>query len=613
MGKFLCAVGAAQLAVAGAWGGFQVVKGTTPAPVSYTPYAASAPVAPPTPSQMMGVPGAAVGAPPPGVDSTANLVAMSQKTANIIGGLTESFLGGSQAQLTPHELECLSSGASSLAGGMLDTAGRTAQSMKAFAAQAQAAKSLQQAQMSPRMAMRASQMQPQMSPQMAQAYPGMAQAPPGTYGATGAYGPTPPGAVPYGGSGLNPVDPLIAGLEITTRISRMMELENKVADKCLHQDAKDALKAAARHMHNMSYVGGHLISNGVDIMTELTKAVSAYEEGDYRAFGDNFGMAARKTLLSKEGEGLHGLLHAPTRAEIEEVTSSLVGSMFGHDMTLEVWTDPITTMAPPPAMYYMPPTAMPPLPNGTIVYANTQPPPAEVPWVLLPAADVKVDLHSCVQGNQKLFKTAWSPVFKVMSKMAQTSTADGMTMLEKGTATGAEGMGALAMSMLDMQIALRRCGFTAEQEAILWDAMEAGKGWHTKFHVPDDETEHENEQISKNMAHAVTEWKDRDYDQFGKRLGVALREMAITAFPEKYFVDSNGRLRRHLEEERLGSHGLTFGILGGCMLGLAALLAARGRRLALSLTGSRDDAALVRETECFVRAEAAEEGSFLAQ
>eukprot|EP00928_Gymnodinium_smaydae_P047953 TRINITY_DN32017_c0_g1_i1.p1 TRINITY_DN32017_c0_g1~~TRINITY_DN32017_c0_g1_i1.p1 ORF type:complete len:599 (+),score=120.84 TRINITY_DN32017_c0_g1_i1:71-1798(+) len=541
---------------------------TTPFPTTYAAYA------PPSPQAV---------APQQGIDSTANLIAMSQRTASIVGGLTESFLGGSQAALTPKELQCLSDGASKLAGGMLDTAGRTAQTFKAFSAQAKAAKALQQA---------------QMTPQMAQAYPGMVQSP-------AMAAPMAPMGAPMGtpmGQTPNPVDPLVAGLEISMRISRMMELENKVAEKCLHHDVKKAMKHASENLRNMSYVGGHLIANGVDIVTELTQAVEAYEKGDYRAFGDNFGMAARKTLLSKESDHLNKLMRIPTEADIEDVTKGLVSSMFGQGMTMEVWTDPVTTMAPPPPMYFMQPTAAPG-PNGQVQYLPTQAPPAVVPWVLLPASDVKVDLHTCLEGNKELFKTAWDPVFKVMSQMASAGTADGASILETSAATGSKGMGALAMSMLDMQIALRRCGFTAEQEAILWDAMEAGKGWHMKIHTPDKDAT--GKDIKKNMELAVSEWEDQDYSGFGQRLGVALREMAMKAFPEKYYVDSTGKLRRQLGDladaaQADGIRVLSMGALGGCLLAFSALLALRGRRLAATFFASPRGEGDV-EAESFLR------------
>merc|ERR1712167_123436 len=118
--------------------------------------------------------------------------------------------------------------------------------------------------------------------------------------------------------------------------------------------------------------------------------------------------------------------------------------------------------------------------------------------------------------------------------------------IEKATGEGAEGFGALAMSMLDVQIALRRCGFNTEQEAILLDSIAAGKGFHSKMNMPEEKLS--KAYATRNVAKAVDAWEDQRYDEFGKRMGTTLRELLLETFPDKYVVDNQGALRTHVKQ-----------------------------------------------------------------
>lgn len=101
------------------------------------------------------------------------------------------------------------------------------------------------------------------------------------------------------------------------------------------------------------------------------------------------------------------------------------------------------------------------------------------------------------------------------------------------------------MSMLDAQIALRRCGFTAEQEAILYDSMEAGRGFHTKFEGGDHE-KYSKGDMSATVAQAVEMWKNKNFKQFGAQMGEAMRDLTMEVYPEKYYVDADGRLKQRI-------------------------------------------------------------------
>lgn len=150
------------------------------------------------------------------------------------------------------------------------------------------------------------------------------------------------------------------------------------------------------------------------------------------------------------------------------------------------------------------------------------------------------------------------------------------------------------MSFLDLQIALRRCGFTTEQEAILWDAMVVGKGVHMKLEIPEGEAM-DMPDASGNTARAVRDWRARRYDKFGERLGVALREVVLEAFPEKYWVDDTGALRTQLISladagdgaplPTFAARGGAVALLSAALVSAAALLAVRAWRTSAALRG----------------------------
>merc|ERR1712151_475555 len=99
------------------------------------------------------------------------------------------------------------------------------------------------------------------------------------------------------------------------------------------------------------------------------------------------------------------------------------------------------TLAPPPPQYAQQMQAEPGM-NASV----QAPVPTLVPWLLLPATEVNVDLHQCVAGNKDLFKSAWKPVWNMCSKMARgdvvgassASARKDLTSVERATGEGAE-------------------------------------------------------------------------------------------------------------------------------------------------------------------------------
>merc|ERR1712070_370506 len=98
-------------------------------------------------------------------------------------------------------------------------------------------------------------------------------------------------------------------------------------------------------MGNATYVGGRLIANGVDILTELTDATSAYDSGKLRKFGEDLGGAWRKVLLSKRS---YMDFEMPSSEDMSKMTQGLVASLFGNGMTLHLATDQQIVAPVPP-------------------------------------------------------------------------------------------------------------------------------------------------------------------------------------------------------------------------------------------------------------------------
>merc|ERR1712083_353951 len=100
----------------------------------------------------------------------------------------------------------------------------------------------------------------------------------------------------------------------------------------------------------------------------------------------------------------------------------------------------------------------------------------------------------------------------------------------------------MGMSMMDVQLALKRCNVGPAQEAMLIDAWEEGGGHlKTKLSVPNENVQ--TSSVTQLLSSAMEDYKDQQYYEFGKQLGKALQDMVVVTFPLKYEVDESGKLR----------------------------------------------------------------------
>jgi len=405
----------------------------------------------------------------------------------------------------------------------------------------------------------------------------------------------------------------------------MFQAQSTVTKSCLKPDVQQELRAAGNHLGSMTFVGGRLVANGVDIVEELSEAFTSYENKNYRAFGKDMGTAWRKVLLSKpSSEGLPD----PSPQAIEEVTEGLFSTFFGPGFGLQVETDSVPLPAQPgflsapqatvpksaPQPQWAPgaapaavgaatpaargvapaapgfapaapgapaavPGAVPAVPTVPSAIPNGVPsvPGLAVSPTEYPQTELNVDLHKCIAGNMPLLESAWSPVFKLAAQASD------------GTSTSPPSVSDLMMSMMDVQLALTRCNIGPAQEAMLIDAFESGGKIHTELSVPNQKVDASG--VSSLLASALEDYKDERWFDFGAQLGSALQDMAVVGFPQKYEVDSVGRLRKKiLGASELGNisslqqPGSPLFVLSGAVtIGFFVLLALRTRSVITAL------------------------------
>merc|ERR1712232_1198971 len=141
---------------------------------------------------------------------------------------------------------------------------------------------------------------------------------------------------------------------------------------CLDDEAVRVLTIAGEHLRNLSFVGGHFRANGIDIMAEMSSAVSAYDGKQYYQFGQDMGDAWRKVLLGKDTHAPN--LPTPPKDALKEVTESFLSTLFSRGSSLQVVMDG--------------------MPTASAADAQEPEQPTEV---------FSVDLHDCVKDNIKLF------------------------------------------------------------------------------------------------------------------------------------------------------------------------------------------------------------------
>jgi len=293
-------------------------------------------------------------------------------------------------------------------------------------------------------------------------------------------------------------------MQMGLSVKEIVGLVQGILKECLRGDALKSMETAGKHLQDPEYVSGRLMANGADVASELSDAVLAYEKHNFRAFGQNLGKALRKVLLSHSvaAELPEG---PPTAFVLANVSAGILRGFFGEGFAVDVESEE----------GYDP---------------------------------MRIDLHECVGRNMPFFQSVWaSTMFFYGKKASQTQEPEAVkTDVRKKPAAWAP---ALALAMLQLPTAFRRCGLGSEQKEMLLNSIKTlGAGTHATFQMPTAESVSKKD-IATEMAKTVKEWAHQDWYTFGFDLGRLLQHTFVAIYSMKYSVDSNGMLHRHLIAE----------------------------------------------------------------
>jgi hypothetical protein len=235
---------------------------------------------------------------------------------------------------------------------------------------------------------------------------------------------------------------------------------------------------AAHHLRNLSYVGGHLVVNGADIIPELKDAVAAFRADRLHTFGEDLGLAWRKVLLSRIGR----LTKPRDQAAVRKTSLGLVKGFFGNNVRLE-WISSHKGR-----------------PN-----------------------EFEIDLDQCTNGaNEKFFEEVWDAAWLFFEKIATS----------EGIASNREWQSLLMVILADLPTAMRYCGITKKQEAFVIKSLKALE--RLRFNVDPANRKVHTREISVDLSQAVEHWTAQRWEAFGSDLGQMLQELVLLAFPQAY-------------------------------------------------------------------------------
>jgi hypothetical protein len=367
-------------------------------------------------------------------------------------------------------------------------------------------------------------------------------------------------------------------MELGVSIQQGVRLSHDILKVCVKDDVRDTFKQASDNMKSVKYIGGRLMANGADILDELSDSVSAFEEGRYEEFGSHMGEAMRKTVLSNNTnmtlpEG------RPGEMVLANMSAGFIDGFFGEGFALDM--------------------------------------------SLATADPVHIDLHECMANNVVFFQSVWSSTMfwfaqktqehkdalrKANATHADEKTADELLKEQHHKDTAQFGT-AMALTMMQVPAALRRCNITKQQEEALVDAFKSlGSGMKMHLTMPADELNGK-KVAADNLAKAMKDWEKMRWYKFGVDLGLVLQEVVTVMFPSKYSVDASGALRSLLQASgagRLGSveRSQLLPVASLLTVAMLATLAWRGlgrRRLACAPGAARlrdPEALLPQESSC---------------
>lgn len=117
-------------------------------------------------------------------------------------------------------------------------------------------------------------------------------------------------------------------------------------------------------------------------------------------------------------------------------------------------------------------------------------------------------------------------------------------MLESQSQSQPKWAGELMIALLQFPMALQRCGIGSSTQRMFLNAIHSLKDVHVRAVFPEDRIQAM--KATDRMARAVKAWTNWDFKNFGKQVGMLLRELVMLAFPQKYSLSHAGSLRHEL-------------------------------------------------------------------
>jgi hypothetical protein len=310
---------------------------------------------------------------------------------------------------------------------------------------------------------------------------------------------------------------LSAGIDSAMKITSLVGLSEQLVKNCVHGDALAMLENTAHHLVNGTYLQHRFIVNGVDIAHSLSDSIISYEKEDFHQFGTDIGTALRKMLLSTATNGTRLPEGIPDEVIIQQCTDGLMRGFFVQQSAMEI-TD----------------TAHPDI-------------------------DVHVNLHQCIAGNSAFFKELWLAAWDLIAQLSLNAEQHGFAGVvdtfqqqqQQQTPGQPNWTGELMIAMMQFPMALSRCNVSAEQQTMFTEAIQSLGDLKLHFTFPNDHIQAT--KGTEEMAAAVEAWTKFNFEDFGFELGKLFREMVMLGFPQKYSVDSSGRLLLNSQIQKLRS------------------------------------------------------------
>jgi hypothetical protein len=196
-----------------------------------------------------------------------------------------------------------------------------------------------------------------------------------------------------------------------------------------------------------------------------------------------------------------------------------------------------------------------------------------------PRVNIALDLHRCIAGNSAFFKDIFMGLWSLIAQMSANKEQHGLDGGRQPQGVSSTWTNELMMAMAQFPMALDRCNVGPRTEEMLSEAIYSLNDLQVQLQFPSSPLTADF--ATKEMAVAVEAWTKWKFEDFGRELGMLLRELVLQAFPKKYSVDAFGRLQRDItirenpikQQQSIVSPLIIAGVAATSIVALAAVRA----------------------------------------